>query len=162
MNRRQSCLGLAGVGIVAQAASPSLFAAPPVRSQESPKVRWFQSLRAAHKLAIEQDVPLLIVFGASWCTYCHKMDREVFGDKRVISLIEREFIPVHLDYDRDIKVAKILEVEKLPCTVILSPHADLLAKREGYAQIPEFQKILTTALSRQAEIPQVKDSSSIR
>lgn len=162
MNRRQFCLGLAGAGIVAQTTSLSLVAAPPDRSQEPPKVRWFQSLKAAHKLAIEEDVPLLIVFGASWCTYCHKMDREVFGDKRVISLIEREFIPVHLDYDRDIKVAKILDVEKLPCTVILSPQADLLAKREGYAKIQEFHQILTTALSKQAEIQQVKDSESIR
>lgn len=105
---------------------------------------------------------MLVVFGASWCTYCHKLERETLADKRITSLVEREFIPVHLDFDRDSKIAKVLEVEKLPCTVVLSPQADLLNKLEGYAQFKEYHQALQTALEKRAEIQQVKAAESTR
>jgi thiol-disulfide isomerase/thioredoxin len=156
MDRRQFCWGLMGSGVALSLAAESAEAAPPFAASPVQKIRWNYSLKAAHRIAIEQDKPLLIVFGASWCTFCHKLERETLGDKRITAVIERDFIPVHLDFDRDAKVAKILEVERLPCTVILSPQADLLAKHEGYAQYKDYSQTLQTALQKQAEIQQVQ------
>lgn len=122
------------------------------------KLKWNRSLKPAHKLAMETDKPLLIVFGASWCHYCHKLERETLSDKRLVAIIERDFVPVMLDFDRDAKVAKILEVERLPCTVVLSPEADLLQKTEGYADYKGYIKILQAALEKQTAIRQVNAS----
>ena len=123
------------------------------------KIQWQRSLKVAQRLAIQQDKPIMIVFGASWCTYCHKLERETLADKRITGVIEREFIPVHLDFDKESKVAKILEVDRLPCTVFLTPQADLLLRSEGFANVKEFHSTLTSVLERQSEVQQVRSSS---
>ena len=148
MDRRQfgevallSWLGFAGW-------TPSLSAAPTAKS----KVTWQKDLRAAHDVAVEQKKPLLLVFGASWCTFCHKMHRETFTDRNLAAFIEREFIAVTVDFDKDTKVVETLEVEQLPCTVVLSPEADLLLKFVGFAKAEPYQKKLQQALAKRAEI----------
>lgn len=161
MDRRQFCTELLGTGTALAIASNAL-AAPPIPIGSAKKVQWNTSLKSAHKIAIEQDKPLLIVFGASWCTYCHKLERETLSEKHIVAMIERDFVPVHLDFDKDSKVAKILEVERLPCTVILSPQADLLEKHEGYSKSPEFQRLMQGALDKRADIQQVKGPDSVR
>jgi thioredoxin-like negative regulator of GroEL len=162
MDRRRFCLKLLGTSVAWEGLARFAAAAPPLTGFGTQKIRWNHSLKAAHKLAIEQDKPLLIVFGASWCTYCHKLERETLGDKRITAIVERDFIPVHLDYDRDAKVAKILEVEKLPCTVVLSPQADLLLKYEGYSEYKEYRQTLQSALDKRAEIRQVHGTDAAR
>lgn len=162
MDRRHFCLSLLGSSIALSVSAVSAEAAPPFATPPIQKIRWNYSLKAAHKISIEQDKPLLIVFGASWCTYCHKLERETLGDKRITAIVERDFVPVHLDFDRDGKIAKILEVERLPCTVILSPQADLLMKHEGYAQYKEYNQSLLTALERRSDIQQVQGTEASR
>jgi len=160
MDRRSFCHQLVGSGIIVGSLTNLLLAdSQPSGGSGSTKVKWQKSLKTAQKLALQQDKPIMIVFGASWCTFCHKLERETLGDKRIASMIEREFIPVHLDFNKEEKVAKILEVERLPCTVILTPEADLLLKFEGYAEPKEFQVSLATALEKRAEIQQVRSET---
>lgn len=154
MDRRGFCMTLLGSGLglgtlasVASAESAAL----PIQ-----KLKWHKNLKAAHKLSIETDKPLLIVFGASWCHYCHKLEKETLADKRLVAAIERDFIPVQLDFDRDAKVAKILEVEHLPCTVVLSPEADLLQKSEGFKDYKGYVKVLQASLEQRSAIRQVQ------
>ena len=97
---------------------------------------------------------MMILFGASWCTFCHKLERETLSDRQTVAFIEREFIPVHLDFDKERKVAKILEAESLPCTVILTPDADLLMRSIGYAEPKEYRATLASALEKRNEIQQ--------
>ena len=160
MDRRTFCQQLIGSGMVVGSLSSLVEAGTPTTG--SSKVQWQKSLKSAQKLAIQQDKPMMIVVGASWCTYCHKLDRETFADKRIATFIEREFIPVHLDFDKEAKVAKILEVERLPCTVFLTPQADLILRTEGYANVKDFQSTLSSVLDKRTEIQQVKASMTPR
>ncbi|MBS0201475.1 MAG: thioredoxin family protein [Planctomycetes bacterium] len=157
MDRRGFCLKLLGSGLVLESLGTLASAET---AGISKKLKWHKTLKPAHKLAIESDKPMLIVFGATWCHYCHKLERETLGDERMVALIERDFIPVLLDFDHDKKVAKILEVERLPCTVILSPEADLLQKSEGFADYTGYVKILQASMEQRAAIRQVKNQSS--
>jgi len=157
MDRRDFCVKLLGSGMALGSLGSLASAETAGVGAAAPKLKWHKSLKPAHKLAIETDKPLLIVFGASWCHYCHKLERETLSDKRLVAAIERDFIPVHLDFERDAKVAKILEVERLPCTVILSPQADLLQKTEGYTDYKGYVKILQASLEQRSAIQQVQN-----
>ncbi len=163
MDRRTFCQQLLGTGI-GVGSMLQLIDAVPIASAATgaTKVPWQKSLKAAQKLALQQDKPMMVVFGASWCTYCHKLDRETFADKRIATFIEREFIPVHLDFDKEPKIAKILEVERLPCTVFLTPQADLLLRSEGFANAKDFQSTLSSVLDKRTEIQQVRASTISR
>ena len=157
MDRRSFCWGLFSTTVVFDRL---LLATPPLPMLAKPTVQWNYNLKAAHKLAVEQEKPLLIVFGASWCTYCHKLERETLGDKRVSTIVNRKFIPLHLDFDQDARVAKVLEVERLPCTVIINADADLLQKREGYLDCNQYLRTLESALEKSNQNQQTKGSAA--
>jgi len=109
------------------------------------KVRWKTDLKAAQKEAKETDRPMLIVFGAEWCTHCDRFERTTLAEPAMVAAINRDFIAVRLDFDEEQKTAQVMEVEALPCTVILSPEADLLVRVIGAKPSTEFQRILKQA-----------------
>jgi uncharacterized protein YyaL (SSP411 family) len=126
------------------------------------RLKWQTSLKTGQKVALDEKKLLLVVFGASWCTFCHKLERETLADKRIVSLVEREFVPVHLDFDRETRVAKLLEVEQLPATVVLSPQADLLLHLVGYLDAKSYEKSLMTALQKRADIAQARQTTIVK
>lgn len=157
MDRRDFCSTLASLGLISAAWVNSRCEASPLSTQR--KIKWQDDLKVSYKLAVEHDKPMLIVFGASWCTWCHKLERDTLSEKAVAGLIERAFIPVHLDFDEDAKAAEILEVEKLPASVVLSPSADLLLHHVGYAKAPEYTRLLNTSLAKYAELGSIRAAS---
>lgn len=131
-------IGLWGAGIVA---------ADPVAG-----VQWQKDLKTAHRLAVAQNKPILIVFGAEWCTFCHKLERNVINQPEMAAYINANFVAVHLDADKDRKAAELLEVDSLPCTVVLSPNADLLGKYTGYAEATRYAAQLAKARQAYREL----------
>lgn len=149
MDRRRfiaTVLGTAGFGGFALRSAEAL--------PTSPKIKWHNDLKTAYRVARSQDKPLLILFSASWCTYCHKLIRESLGDKKMVAFVEEQFIPVLLDFDKDNKIAKVLEVESLPCTIVLSPQADLLLQMNGFQKTVAYRETLQSALDKRDELIQ--------
>lgn len=146
--RRFVATVLGGAGLYGLSGT-AVFALP-----TAPKIRWHNDLKTAYKIGKTRDKPLLILFSATWCTYCHKLIRESLGDKKMVEFVESQFVPVLLDFDKDNKVAKILEVESLPCTVVLSPQADLLLQVNGFQKTVAYRETLQTALDKRDELIQ--------
>lgn len=134
-------------------AAITVIAAEPVKSA----ITWQPNLQEAHKLSVEQNKPMVLVFGAPWCHYCKKMDQTTLTDPSLARYVNENFIAVHVDVEDQPRVAKILEIESLPCTVILSPEADLLGRFEGFRQPAPFYSELTKA--RRAHAPAVRTAS---
>ncbi len=110
---------------------------------ENKTIQWQRDLKTAHRLAIEQNKPMMIVFGAEWCGYCKKLEKTTLSNTQLSKYINSTFISVHIDVDEQERVAQILEVKSLPCTIILSPNADLLGRVEGFQQpSPMYQKLV--------------------
>jgi thiol-disulfide isomerase/thioredoxin len=158
MNRRQFGGAALGALIGAGWKLPGLFAAANPKS----KVAWAKDLKTAHDAALEHDKPLLLVFGATWCTFCHKLHRETFTDRALAAFIDREFVPLALDFDEDERVVEILEVEQLPCTIVLSPAADLLLRYIGFAKPAAYQKELQSALNKRDKIKVTRGTDAKR
>lgn len=112
---------------------------------ENKTITWQANLKAAHRLSLEQNKPLMVVFGAEWCTYCKKLEKNTLSNPQLSKYINGTFISIHVDVDEEERVAQILEVKALPCTVILSPHADLLGRIEGFQQPAAFYQKLMAA-----------------
>lgn len=148
---------LTGSLFVCLVAAAPLMGAPPAHSDES-RLEWQTDLKAAHKIAVRDQKPMLVVFGAEWCLYCKKLEGETLGNRLMADYVRREFVPVHLDFDRDEKIAEVLEVKSLPCTVILSPKVDLLGRIDGYVKPAEYYSGLQKARALQARILQAERS----
>jgi uncharacterized protein YyaL (SSP411 family) len=129
-----------------------LWAAVIIGADPAAGVHWQKDLKTAHRLATAQNKPILIVFGAEWCTFCHKLERNVINQPEMAAYINAHFVAVHLDADKDRKVADLLEVDSLPCTVVLSPNADLLGKFKGYFDTAKYTAHLAKAQEAYREL----------
>jgi thioredoxin-related protein len=107
-------------------------------TQPAGGIAWFHDLFEAHKVAVATGRPLLIVFGADWCHYCKEMEKTTLQNPKLASYVSANFVPVHLDTDRDKRIAEILKVKPIPCTVVLSPKADMLVKIVGYREMSPY------------------------
>ena len=64
-------------------------------------VQWGNDLKKAAAESQKTGKPILITFTASWCTYCHKLIGETFTDQKVIARVNKYFVPVVLDADKN-------------------------------------------------------------
>jgi thioredoxin-related protein len=112
--------------------------AQPPQGGPSPGIAWFHDLYEAHRVSASTGKPMLIVFGATWCHYCRELDAKTLSNPQLAAYIESNFIPVHLDADRDKRVAEILKAKPIPCTVVLSPDANLVGKFLGYEEVQPY------------------------
>jgi thiol-disulfide isomerase/thioredoxin len=122
-------------------------AAPAV--QATPGVQWLDDLETARRASVATGRPMLIVFGGQHCVFCKKLDKEVFTHPTLARYINAAFIPVHLDFEKNSRAAKILEVKSLPTSVILSSEADLLGSIEGFVATREFAEVLHKSIEFQ-------------
>lgn len=129
--------------------------AGPVASQfqtQPQNILWQTDLNAAHQDSVLENKPMLIVFDADWCKYCEKMNDKTFSDSSVTSYVNDKFVPVHLDLEKHQKIAEILEVERIPCTIALSPRADLLGRVVGYVNTVQYRETLGRVRALQARV----------
>ncbi|MGD9854341.1 MAG: thioredoxin family protein [Planctomycetaceae bacterium] len=123
-------------------------------------LQWQPDLHTAHALAVRDNKPLLLVFGAEWCGWCKKLEKNTLGDPQMVEYINRTFVPIHIDVDQQKKVAEILEVESLPCTIVLSPEADLLGRFEGFDKPEGLYKKLAAAKQLQERVAPAAGSTA--
>ena len=140
------------LGVVAVA---TFTIAGPVASlfTDQPKdIQWETDLNAAHQDSVLENKPMLIVFDADWCKYCEKMNDKTFNDSSVANYVNDKFVPVHLNLEEHHKIAEILEVERIPCTIALSPRADLLGRVVGYVNTVQYRETLGRVRALQARV----------
>ena len=64
------------------------------------EIRWLPWGPAVFERAKTEDKLILFDSGATWCHWCHVMDRVTYDDEQVIELVNESFIPVRIDRDR--------------------------------------------------------------
>lgn len=68
-----------------------------LESKNSP-IFWYPWSQEAFMTALDQKKNVFLHIGSTDCSLCQKMEREVFFDSEVISLLNDEFISIKVDY----------------------------------------------------------------
>jgi thioredoxin-related protein len=118
-------------------------------SQPAESIHWLHDLKAAHKASVASGRPMLIVFSGPKCFYCRKLENEVFTQPGFARYVNKAFVPVHLNLEKNREAAQVLEVTSLPTSVILSSDADLLGSIEGFVSTREFTDVLNRSIEFQ-------------
>ncbi len=130
------------LGLTFSAAGEETATPASATSAEAEGIHWQSDLREAHRLAVEQQRPVLVVVGAKWCGPCRRLDNETFLHAELARYINTYFVPVHLDFDDDREVVELLEVEAVPTSIVLSPRAELLGRFPGFCEpVPYYENL---------------------
>jgi thioredoxin-related protein len=119
----------------------NLFANAAAADKPFNAVKWV-SYKEGKTLLYESEKKGFIYFYADWCKYCLKMDKEIFSDKKVISHINENFIPIRVNTDEEKKIASSYGALGLPYSCFVNQKAEKISCIPGYMQKKYFMGIL--------------------
>jgi thioredoxin-related protein len=71
-------------------------------------------------------------FYADWCGFCRKMAQDTFQDSSVVAFLNKNFIPVRVNTDKEQQTAANYGVAGLPFTVFLTDRGEPIIGLPGY------------------------------
>lgn len=89
-----------------------------------------------------ENKKVFLVFNADWCRYCLKMEKETFQDPTVIAYVNRNFVPISVNSDKQQDIASKYNVRGLPSTWFISGKGDTIGPIPGYIASDRMLKIL--------------------
>jgi thioredoxin-related protein len=92
----------------------------------------------------------LVYFYTDSCPYCTQMEKMTFSNPEVASLLNRNFIPIRVNAEREPAVANLFRVKGFPDIWFMTEAGDVIGHRPGYMPSDEMLKVLNVVLTGQA------------
>lgn len=124
-----------------EAASPSN--TPPDHSQKSSSSSFLPFVSISFDEALEraraENKLVFVDVYADWCTWCSKMDEDVFIDSRVQAAL-LAFVPIKVDADKGggRSVANRYRVRGLPAYLLVDGDGNVVGRFDGYWPVEPF------------------------
>lgn len=122
-------------------------------------IPWAESFEKALEQARTAKKPIMVDFEAEWCSWCKKLDRETFGDERVIRFVRENFVAVKVDTDESPDLAKKYKVGALPTILFLSPEGEELERLHGFRDPQVFLKDAQKPAQSAAKLSDLKQAA---
>ncbi len=84
----------------------------------------------------------MLYFRADWCLFCAEMEQKTLRDPAVVESLNRHFIAIRIDSDREKETAQLFRVKSLPDLWFMSETGEVIGHRPGYIPPPQMLKIL--------------------
>jgi len=110
-------------------------------------IHWRHDYDAARREAARTGRPLVVDFGTRTCFWCRRLDATTFRDAAVAEVMNRCFIPLKIDAERQAALADALGVEGYPTLVLADPDGRILDRLSGYVEAAAFLRRLHSALT---------------
>jgi len=109
-------------------------------------IEWLEWGENAFKKARESGRLILLSISASWCHWCHVMDRASYSDEEVKRLVNEKFVPVRVDNDKRPDVNRRYNMGGWPTVAFLTPEGEPIGGGTYYP--PDQLKEILSAISR--------------
>lgn len=120
---------------------PLLCNPTPQAAQKGDGIQWM-SYEEGRKRGEAEKKKLFLVFNADWCQYCMQMEKETFRNPSVVAYVNRNFIPIIVNSDKERSIASKYNVMGLPSTWFIAENGDRIGSRPGYIPPQEMLSIL--------------------
>jgi thioredoxin-related protein len=100
------------------------------------------SYETALQKAQEAHRPLFVFFTSPWCYQCTEMERKVFSNKDIISLLNERFLPVEVDISQEKGLKEHFLINYTPTSILLDMHGKPIMNLKGYIPANRLQKLL--------------------
>ena len=89
-------------------------------------IHWYDWSDEAFEKAEKEDKLIFLDIGASWCHWCHVMDRTTYSDPEVARILSERFIPIKIDADKRPDIQDRYLLGGWPTTAFLIPDGSIL------------------------------------
>ena len=97
----------------------------------SKEIKWY-SYEDGAALRKKAKKNIFIHFYADWCGYCKKMGRETFKNPEVISYLNKNFISIFINSDKDKKIVSEYRVRGFPANWFVSKNGEKIGNLPGF------------------------------
>lgn len=112
-----------------------------------PGITWKTDYNSVRREAAEKGCPIIIDFGTENCFWCRKLDQTTFRDPVIINLLEKNFVALRIDAEREPALTQALRVQTYPTLVLAGPDGKILGTIEGYMEAARLSEHLQRAVS---------------
>ena len=131
-------------------------------AQNSSPIDWQPWSNAIFDQAKRENKFVLLDLEAVWCHWCHVMDETTYKSPEVIALIESKYIPVRVDQDSRPDLSNRYEDYGWPATVVFSPTAGEIVKRQGYIEPRQMIAMLKAIIADPTPGPSVRPEPEMK
>lgn len=96
------------------------------RSHRADSIHWRTWGKEAFEEAVQQGKPLFLVISSSWCEWCHIMDETTLSEPTIITILNKDFIPIRVDSDMRPDVNARYNQKGWPSVALLSGEGEPL------------------------------------
>jgi len=111
---------------------------------------------AAFALALADNKPVFVYWGAAWCPPCNQVKATLFNRQDFIER-SRAFVPVYIDGDSPgaQKLGTRFKVRGYPTMVLFNPAGDELTRLPGEVDAQQYTQVLTLGMNAQRPVKAV-------
>ncbi len=92
----------------------------------SSEIRWEEWTSEAFDRARSENKLVLLSIGASWCHWCHVLDRTSYSDPEVAETVNDRFVPIRVEADHRPDIQDRYLMGGWPTTAVLTPDGRIL------------------------------------
>lgn len=120
------------------------------------QIRWYAYDEEAFAEARKTKRPLFVLIFSDACHWCRKYETQALEVPIVRSRLERDFIPVAVDYDEQPELGRRLGAKLVPTSIILAPGGQKILRFHGVQEAEDLADTLdkTLALWHRGELSQ--------
>ena len=111
------------------------------KGQKADDIKWY-SYKQGMSLAKKEGKRVYLHFYTDWCNYCKEMDQTTFRNKSVINLLNKDFVAIRVNTNKNAKVAGKYNIRPVPDNWFLSADGKKLRNFLGYYEADQFVTVL--------------------
>lgn len=137
----------------------ALFLSGTLYSASAETIKWDSYENGVSKAKLQKK-KIFLHFYADWCKYCKIMDQKTFVSGPVVDYLNKNFIAIRVNSDKEKKLASQYKVRGVPANWFISEDNEVIGNRPGYIT-PEdmivFLKFINTENYKTMSLEKFKD-----
>ena len=93
-------------------------------------------------MAAKASKSIFLYFHAPWCTYCTKLKQTTFKDKKILAYLEKNFISIQVNTDKNKVLSNEWKVKGLPTLWFLESDGTKINSIPGYLDAAQLLLVL--------------------
>ncbi|MCX9074877.1 MAG: thioredoxin fold domain-containing protein [Candidatus Methanoperedens sp.] len=113
------------------------------------KVSFHTSLDPGIKEAKNLSKPIFLYFRSETCYWCIRFEEEALSDKRIIEMLDKNFVLISIDIFEQKNVSINLNVRTTPYMIFFTKDGEEISRIPGYLPADDFLARLKDVLEKQ-------------